>query len=280
MENESNLQVTFSKRRNGLFKKASELSIRCGAETALVVFSPGDKPYSFGHPSVETVATRFLAAGANDQNPTADQYAAQEAERQMIANSTAELNQAVDELDLAKSQAKELDQIVKQLGRMKQMKQYCNLLRLDQLKGEVLQFQNKLENKDNFPGPNPNIISHLQPVLEPAGSSFDPPPFGSSLQGLNPNQFPYSCYDQSNILGGNIMSTSVPVGSYDPCFAGADFLASPGYYNPMWNASSSFVIPYSPPPFNDPTHDHATENVESSGTRFAGTSSSGGARDQ
>ncbi|MCD7471601.1 hypothetical protein HAX54_012172 [Datura stramonium] len=32
MQNEKNLNVTFSKRRNGLFKKASEISILCGAE--------------------------------------------------------------------------------------------------------------------------------------------------------------------------------------------------------------------------------------------------------
>lgn len=53
-------QVTFSKRRTGLFKKANELSILCGAEVAIVVFSPGNKPYSFGHPSVDVVAAKFL----------------------------------------------------------------------------------------------------------------------------------------------------------------------------------------------------------------------------
>ncbi|BBN69862.1 AGAMOUS-like 62 [Prunus dulcis] len=43
MANESNLQVTFSKRRSGLFKKASELCTLCGAEVAIIVFSPGRK---------------------------------------------------------------------------------------------------------------------------------------------------------------------------------------------------------------------------------------------
>ncbi|KAM3377362.1 agamous-like MADS-box protein AGL62 [Capsicum galapagoense] len=62
MENESNLQVTFSKRRAGLFKKASELCTLCGAEIAIVVFSPGkaNKVYSFDHPSVELLVDRFL----------------------------------------------------------------------------------------------------------------------------------------------------------------------------------------------------------------------------
>ncbi|XP_009601691.1 agamous-like MADS-box protein AGL62 [Nicotiana tomentosiformis] len=60
MQNQSNLQVTFSKRRAGLFKKASELCTLCGAEVALVVFSPGKKVYSFGHPCVDSVVDRFL----------------------------------------------------------------------------------------------------------------------------------------------------------------------------------------------------------------------------
>ncbi|CAJ1937046.1 unnamed protein product [Sphenostylis stenocarpa] len=53
-------QVTFSKRRTGLFKKANELSVLCGAEIAIVVFSIGNRPYSFGHPGVDVVAAKFL----------------------------------------------------------------------------------------------------------------------------------------------------------------------------------------------------------------------------
>ncbi|KAD7477342.1 hypothetical protein E3N88_00478 [Mikania micrantha] len=40
MEKESNLLVTFSKRRSGLFKKASELCILCGLDIAIIAFSP------------------------------------------------------------------------------------------------------------------------------------------------------------------------------------------------------------------------------------------------
>ncbi|KAL1355448.1 hypothetical protein HN51_007483 [Arachis hypogaea] len=63
MMKESNLQVTFSKRRGGLFKKASELSTLCGVELALIVFSPGNKAYSFGHPSVEALIKSFTEGG-------------------------------------------------------------------------------------------------------------------------------------------------------------------------------------------------------------------------
>nr|GMD92782.1 agamous-like MADS-box protein AGL62 [Ipomoea batatas] len=68
MQNENNLQVTFSKRRAGLFKKASELSTLCGVDVGIIVFSPGKKVFSFGHPSVEAVVERFLG-GNNDDDP-------------------------------------------------------------------------------------------------------------------------------------------------------------------------------------------------------------------
>ncbi|PHU10380.1 hypothetical protein BC332_22240 [Capsicum chinense] len=68
MQNESKLQVTFSKRRAGLFKKASELCTLCGAEIAIVIFSPGRKVYSFGHPSVELLVDRFLGTNLPPPN--------------------------------------------------------------------------------------------------------------------------------------------------------------------------------------------------------------------
>ncbi|KAL7236239.1 hypothetical protein ACSBR1_019491 [Camellia fascicularis] len=64
MENESNLQVTFSKRQSGLFEKAGELSILCGAEVGIIVFSPGKKAYSFGHPTIDMIIDRFLSRDA------------------------------------------------------------------------------------------------------------------------------------------------------------------------------------------------------------------------
>lgn len=53
-------QVAFSKRRLGIFKKANELCILTGCEIGIVVFSPGGKAFSFGHPSVDTMVQRSL----------------------------------------------------------------------------------------------------------------------------------------------------------------------------------------------------------------------------
>ncbi|GJR29435.1 transcription factor, MADS-box [Tanacetum coccineum] len=48
IEAKVNRQVTFSRRRAGLFKKAVELSVLTGAKVAILVESPGGKVYVYG----------------------------------------------------------------------------------------------------------------------------------------------------------------------------------------------------------------------------------------
>ncbi|KAG5059635.1 hypothetical protein AAZX31_01G059300 [Glycine max] len=57
IENKINRQVTFAKRRNGLLKKAYELSVLCDAEVALIIFSNRGKLYEFcsGHSTAKTL---------------------------------------------------------------------------------------------------------------------------------------------------------------------------------------------------------------------------------
>ncbi|WVZ55738.1 hypothetical protein U9M48_006362 [Paspalum notatum var. saurae] len=52
-------QVTFSKRRRGLFKKAEELSILCDAEVGLVVFSATGKLFNFASSSMKQIIERY-----------------------------------------------------------------------------------------------------------------------------------------------------------------------------------------------------------------------------
>ncbi|XVF85299.1 hypothetical protein PTKIN_Ptkin17bG0106500 [Pterospermum kingtungense] len=47
IEDKSSRQVTFSKRRSGLIKKARELSVLCDVEIALVIFSSRGRLYEF-----------------------------------------------------------------------------------------------------------------------------------------------------------------------------------------------------------------------------------------
>uniref|UniRef100_A0A0D6QVA0 MADS-box domain-containing protein n=1 Tax=Araucaria cunninghamii TaxID=56994 RepID=A0A0D6QVA0_ARACU len=52
-------QVTFSKRKAGLLKKAHELSILCDAEIGLIIFSPSGKLYDFGSPNLARILGRY-----------------------------------------------------------------------------------------------------------------------------------------------------------------------------------------------------------------------------
>ncbi|KAK9167377.1 hypothetical protein Scep_002568 [Stephania cephalantha] len=51
IENSTNRQVTYSKRRNGIMKKAKEITVLCDAEVSLVVFSSTGKMSEYCSPS-------------------------------------------------------------------------------------------------------------------------------------------------------------------------------------------------------------------------------------
>ncbi|KAI5437942.1 MADS-box transcription factor anr1, variant 3 [Lathyrus oleraceus] len=51
IENCTSRQVTFSKRRKGLIKKAKELAILCDAHVGLVIFSATGKLYEYANTS-------------------------------------------------------------------------------------------------------------------------------------------------------------------------------------------------------------------------------------
>ncbi|KAF9614105.1 hypothetical protein IFM89_015367 [Coptis chinensis] len=60
IQNTKRRQVTFCKRRQGLFKKAESLCKLCNAEIVVLAFSEHGKSYEFASPSVQTVVDRYL----------------------------------------------------------------------------------------------------------------------------------------------------------------------------------------------------------------------------
>ncbi|XP_041991406.1 floral homeotic protein AGAMOUS-like isoform X1 [Salvia splendens] len=68
IENTTNRQVTFCKRRNGLLKKAYELSVLCDAEVALVVFSTRGRLYEYANNSVKATIERYKKASSDSSN--------------------------------------------------------------------------------------------------------------------------------------------------------------------------------------------------------------------
>nr|XP_027089364.1 MADS-box protein SOC1-like isoform X2 [Coffea arabica] len=71
IEDATTRQVTFSKRRKGLLKKAFELSVLCDAEVALIIFSPSGKLYEFSSSSATSTIERYQKSIKN--RPTSKQ---------------------------------------------------------------------------------------------------------------------------------------------------------------------------------------------------------------
>ncbi|XP_074339343.1 floral homeotic protein AGAMOUS-like isoform X3 [Apium graveolens] len=68
IENTTNRQVTFCKRRGGLLKKAYELSVLCDAEVALIVFSNRGRLYEYANNSVKGTIERYKKASSDTPN--------------------------------------------------------------------------------------------------------------------------------------------------------------------------------------------------------------------
>ncbi|KAF8012210.1 hypothetical protein BT93_I0367 [Corymbia citriodora subsp. variegata] len=58
-------QVTFSKRRRGLFKKAEELSVLCDADVALIIFSSSGKLFEYCSSSMKEILERHHLQSKN-----------------------------------------------------------------------------------------------------------------------------------------------------------------------------------------------------------------------
>ncbi|TYH72215.1 hypothetical protein ES332_D05G239300v1 [Gossypium tomentosum] len=69
IDNSTSRQVTFSKRRNGLLKKAKELAILCDAEVGVMIFSSTGKLYDFASTSMKSVIERYNKIKEEHQQP-------------------------------------------------------------------------------------------------------------------------------------------------------------------------------------------------------------------
>lgn len=64
VEEKSKRNVTFSKRKLGLYNKLTEISLLCQVETALIIKSQNGKLFTCGYPSADAVVHRYLARGS------------------------------------------------------------------------------------------------------------------------------------------------------------------------------------------------------------------------
>ena len=66
IENEKDLFITFTKRKSGIYKKATELKALCDADVDVLMYSPSGKPFCYGDPSIESM-TKSRSKGQQPQ---------------------------------------------------------------------------------------------------------------------------------------------------------------------------------------------------------------------
>ncbi|XVF11750.1 hypothetical protein REPUB_Repub08aG0054700 [Reevesia pubescens] len=155
IENKINRQVTFAKRRNGLLKKAYELSVLCDAEVALIVFSNRGKLYEFCSSSsmVKTLekyqkcsySTLDTARSISETQSSYQEYLKLKARVEVLQRSQRNL---LGE-DLAPLDSRELDQLENQLETsLKQIRSTKTQAMLDQL-GDLQKREQMLAEANN-----------------------------------------------------------------------------------------------------------------------------------
>ncbi|KAL5075079.1 hypothetical protein RYX36_014063 [Vicia faba] len=111
MSNESNLQVTFSRRCSGLFKKVSELCTLYDAQISFVVFSPSEN-VSFGHPNIDTIIDRYLYRFPPQNNDIMEFIEARR--KASVCEINTQLTQINNTLDIEKKLGDELSHLHKE----------------------------------------------------------------------------------------------------------------------------------------------------------------------
>ncbi|XP_047085532.1 MADS-box transcription factor 1-like [Lolium rigidum] len=154
IENKISRQVTFAKRRNGLLKKAYELSLLCDAEVALIIFSGRGRLFEFSSSScMYKTLERYRTCNYNSQEATPT------TENEINYEDYLKLKTRVEYLqssqrnilgeELGPLSMKELDQIENQIDvSLKNIRSRKNKVLLDELfdlktKEQELQDQNK-----------------------------------------------------------------------------------------------------------------------------------------
>ncbi|XP_043725442.1 agamous-like MADS-box protein MADS1 isoform X1 [Telopea speciosissima] len=167
IENTTSRQVTFSKRRNGLLKKAFELSILCDAEVAVITFSPSGKAYQFASHDMDRTIERYrkevgLPSSTNNHRSKTTQFWKTEINdlRKLVESLETRLKHLAGEelLSLGMKDLKQLERQIKTgVERIRSRKrrlisEHINLLKMRQ---KALQDEN----------------AHLQKMLEDASAS-------------------------------------------------------------------------------------------------------------
>ncbi|CAL5407748.1 unnamed protein product [Camellia sinensis] len=152
IKNMSNRQVTFSKRKNGLAKKALELSVLCDVEVALIIFSSHGKLHEFGSSSVRQTIQRYRRCRCTSQDKTTTEQESLYLELTKLKATCESLQHSQRQLlgqDLGSLNVKELQHLEKQidegLSKARQKKTEMMLEQMEELRKKEHDLEEKSE---------------------------------------------------------------------------------------------------------------------------------------
>uniref|UniRef100_A0A7N0TTT1 MADS-box domain-containing protein n=1 Tax=Kalanchoe fedtschenkoi TaxID=63787 RepID=A0A7N0TTT1_KALFE len=250
IEDKEDRVITFSKRKAGIFKKASEISIMCGAKVLFILFSPTGKAYSFAHPSVKTVADKFLG---QEESEGGKQI------RQILEN---HLNKRLEKLLLHHSVARsELEAVNEQVRAMSaamesenkgwweaNVSEMSSVEEVEQVMKSISDFEVALSNhfeklkQQTVGGEGSGNINHIVAPYDQLGDvNIFPPQMNDNVQ-------------MPNWAGGNNLSNGGSLGGVDNLFDGVNgaglcgvgyggSLPAAGNYGDSLGQGDGFIMP-------------------------------------
>jgi hypothetical protein len=67
---ERNRQVTFTKRKFGLMKKAYELSVLCECEIVIIIFNSNNKLFQYASSNIDSILLKYTEYNEPNENKT------------------------------------------------------------------------------------------------------------------------------------------------------------------------------------------------------------------
>lgn len=205
IESTTNRQVTFCKRRNGLLKKAYELSVLCDAEVALVVFSSRGRLYEYSNNSVRATIDRYKKATADSTSAVSTS----EANTQFYQQEAIKLRRNIRDLQISNRQM--LGEGVSSMG-LKDLKSMEGkvekaIARIRTKKNELLFAEIELMQKRELELHNANMFLRAKIAEnERAQQHMNLMPAGSEYQSMTTSQ----PYDIRNFLPMNLVEPNEP----------------------------------------------------------------------
>ncbi|KAK9995019.1 hypothetical protein SO802_024722 [Lithocarpus litseifolius] len=145
IENTTKRQVSFCKRKNGLLKKACELSVLCDAEVALLIFSSRGRLYEYANNSTKSTIERYKNACLDSSETssiaeTNTQYYQQEsAKLRLLIQNMQDSNRHLLGEEVSSLNSKDLEQLESKI-----------LQRLIKIKSKKVENVMELENENAY----------------------------------------------------------------------------------------------------------------------------------